>query len=591
MTRAHTHEVKECEKAEKISISAYLCMRLKELGCDHIFGVPGDFSLSFLNVILKSEVKYINTCNELNAAYAADSYARIRGIGALSTTFVVGELSAINGIAGSFSEDVPVVHIGSAPATAHHKKKTLLHHSLYDYSISKRMYDMITIDSVKIDNKESAARDIDRVLINCIKHSKPVYIQLCADYTNELIDKPTSPLKIEHRKSNESNLDTVMKQILSLLKKSQQPVFMPGYELLRFRKTELMKELLEVSKIPFATMIMGKTVISEHHPLYIGLYFGKKGDPHVTQYIEESDCLMIIGEKLMDFNTGFFSATLPENHTLHCNFGKATIGDCSVDEVFVEDIIERLIQAYKSGELKPYNFQSATPPYPQAMHRFTHRPQKRLALERHHTLSLDRMFDTVVSSLPEGVNVLAETGTSLFSASEVMIPNNSQFFGQSFFGSIGYTVGGLVGLCFASPKRTFAFIGDGSLQVTVQDISTILKNKHNPVIVIINNDGYTIERVICDHPYNDIAMWRYSKLAKLFGFKDIPSFITRTEGEFEHAFTYALKHPETTCIIEVVVEKMDCNHTLKCLGKEMAINSNVLEEEQQPSPKRLKSEA
>src|SRR5450759_5770121 len=97
--------------SSEITVAEYLITRLKEIGVDHLFGVPGDFVLGFFNQVLKSDLKYVGTCNELNAAYAADGYARIRGIGAFSSTYGVGELSAINGVAGSFAEKVPVVVI------------------------------------------------------------------------------------------------------------------------------------------------------------------------------------------------------------------------------------------------------------------------------------------------------------------------------------------------------------------------------------------------------------------------------------------------------------------------------------------------
>ncbi|KAH8582544.1 pyruvate decarboxylase [Cryptosporidium sp. chipmunk genotype I] len=562
---------------EMVNVAEYLCIRLRELGCDHIFGVPGDYALSFLNVVMESEIKYIGTCNELNAGYAADAYARVKGIGALSTTFVVGELSAINATAGSFAEDVPVVHICSAPIAKHHKSGTLLHHTLFDYSKTLKMFEQVTASAVKVAEKETAAEIIDNTLLKCITLSKPVYICLCADLVNEYIKRPESPLKKPISRSNISELDLVMKKTIQLIKSAKQPVFILGYELLRVHSTESMNELLEISKIPFSTMIMGKTTIDEQHPQYMGIYLGKKGNPHVKQYVEESDCLIVLGEKMMDFNTGFFSEELPKHCMVYNHLGKSKIGEQEFKEVYVEDIIQRMINLYKTGELKQYNFPGSTPPYPQAMHLFTHRKNKGLGLEPARNLTINRMFDIVASSLPDSVNVLTETGISLFSGLELMLTKNSQFFGQCFFGSIGYSVGATLGLCIASKKRVFSFIGDGSLQVTVQDLSTVFRNCLNPIVIIINNDGYTIERVICDDNYNNIASWKYSKLAKTFGFPNIPSFVCKTEGEFNKSLKFALENPENACLIEVVFERWDCNIILKEMGKEMANNSQIIE--------------
>ncbi|KAF7456917.1 alpha-keto acid decarboxylase family protein [Cryptosporidium felis] len=562
---------------ETVSVAEYLCIRLKELGCDHIFGVPGDYALSFLNVVMNSEIKYVGTCNELNAGYAADAYARIKGIGALSTTFVVGELSAINATAGSFAEDVPVVHICSAPITRHHKNGTLLHHTLFDYSKSLKMFEHVTAEAVKISEKETAPQIIDNILVKCVTLSKPVYICLCADLVNEYVRKPETSLRAEFRQSNPVELELFIKKTSQLLKAAKQPVFIAGYEILRTHSAELMNELLEVSKIPFSTMIMGKSSVDEQHPQFMGIYLGKKGNTHVKQYIEESDCLIVLGEKMMDFNTGFFSEELPRHCMAYNHLGRSIVGSQEFNEIYIEDIIRKLIKLFKTGEIKQFTFPGSTPPFPQAMHLFTHRKNKGLGLEPRRCLTIDRMFDIVASSLPDSINLLAETGISLFSGLDLMLPKNSQFFGQSFFGSIGYSVGATLGLSIASQKRVFSFIGDGSLQVTVQDLSTIFRNSLNPVIIIINNDGYTIERVICDDTYNDIASWKYSKLAKIFGFPDIPSFTCRTEGEFSRSLKFALEHPDNACVIEVLFERWDCNLILKEMGKEMAINSQIIE--------------
>ncbi|KAJ1607489.1 pyruvate decarboxylase [Cryptosporidium canis] len=569
--------IEDSSSNEMVNVAEYLCIRLKELGCDHIFGVPGDYALSFLNVVMNSEISYIGTCNELNAGYAADSYARVKGIGALSTTFVVGELSAINATAGSYAEDVPVVHICSAPIAKHHKNGTLLHHTLFDYSKTLRMFEQVTAAAVKVDQKETAAEIIDDTLLKCVTLSKPVYICLCADLVNEFIKRPEAPLKKTQTRSSSSELDIIMKKTAQLIKNAKQPAFILGYEILRAHSTESMNQLLEISKIPFSTMIMGKTAIDEQHPQYMGIYLGKKGNPHVRQYIEESDCLIILGEKMMDFNTGFFSEELPRHCMVYNHLGKSRIGVHEFSEVYVEDIIQRLINLYKTGELRQYIFQGSTPPYPQAMHIFTHRKNRGLGLEPERSLTINRMFDIVASSLPDSVNVLAETGISLFSGLELMLSRNSQFFGQSFFGSIGYSVGATLGLCIASKKRVFSFIGDGSLQVTVQDLSTIFRNCLNPVIIIINNDGYTIERVICDDSYNNIASWKYSKLPKTFGFSNVLSFVCKTEGEFNESLRFALDNPKNACVIEVVFERWDCNLILKEMGREMANNSQIAE--------------
>ena len=164
-----------------VSVAEYLLIRLKQMGIDHLFGVPGDFVLGFLNEVLESEVHYIGTCNELNAAYAADGYARLKGAGAYVTTYAVGELSALNGLAGAFAERVPVVAITGAPSTIYFRSRALLHHTLGDYRIPLQMYSRVTAAAALLESGESAPADIDRVLAACLAQQRPVYLCLPSD--------------------------------------------------------------------------------------------------------------------------------------------------------------------------------------------------------------------------------------------------------------------------------------------------------------------------------------------------------------------------------------------------------------------------
>src|SRR3989338_10737001 len=162
----------------KITIGDYLLLRLKELGIDDIFGVPGDYNLGFLDQIAAYKgMEWIGTCNELNGAYASYGYARIKGVGALVTTFGVGELSAINGIAGAYAEYVPVVHIVGVPATSIRANKSMVHHTLGDgrFNVFSDMYADITMAQTLL-SENNAAAEIDRVLTVCWLKKRPVYI-------------------------------------------------------------------------------------------------------------------------------------------------------------------------------------------------------------------------------------------------------------------------------------------------------------------------------------------------------------------------------------------------------------------------------
>ena len=262
--------------SSEITVAEHLLIRLKEIGVDHIFGVPGDFVLGFFNQILKSDVKYVGTCNELNAAYAADGYARIRGIGVFSSTYGVGELSAINGVAGAFAERVPVIVITGSPATINFRTRLLLHHTLGDYQIPLKMYEKITVASTQLVSGETAPAEIDRVLSACLSHQQPVYISLPSDVVRMKCNRPSAFHFPAHPRSDQEALGEAIKEAVRMLDKSQKPVVIGDVELIRFKLQTDFARFLDKTGFPYVTMMLGKTLLSEHHPQFIGLFEGDR---------------------------------------------------------------------------------------------------------------------------------------------------------------------------------------------------------------------------------------------------------------------------------------------------------------------------
>ena len=303
----------------EITVGEYLLLRLKEIGVDHMFGVPGDFVMGFLNQLIKSDIKYIGTCNELNAAYAADGYARIKGIGAFASTFGVGELSAINGVAGSFAERVPVVVITGSPATVNFRTHRLLHHTLGDYQIPLKMYEKITVATTQLDNADTAPAEIDRVLQACIRHQQPVYISIPADVVWMKCSRPVSFNFHTHPTSDAESLAEAINEAVEMLESSKLPVVIGDVELVRYKLQNDFSDLLDKTGYPYVTMMLGKTILSEHHPQFIGLFEGNRSREYVCNRVELSDCILKLGALMTDFNTGGFTSNLDESKMISAN--------------------------------------------------------------------------------------------------------------------------------------------------------------------------------------------------------------------------------------------------------------------------------
>ena len=545
----------------EITVAEYLLFRLKEIGVEHLFGVPGDFVLGFFNQVLKSDLKYVGTCNELNAAYAADGYARIRGIGAFSATYGVGELSAINGVAGAFAERVPVVVITGSPATINFRTRPLLHHTLGDYQIPLRIYEKITVASTQLDSAETAPAEIDRVLSACLSHQQPVYISLPADIVMMKCNRPNAFLFPTPAPSDQAALGEALKEALGMLAQAQRPVVIGDVELIRFKLQKEFASFLDKTGYPYVTMMLGKTVLSEHHPQFIGLFEGDRSRDYVRNRVESADCILQLGALLTDFNTGGFTTNLDDSKTISANIRSVKIKHHYYENVNLQDFILGLTEKLLRRDPATLDIQCAAAGC-------VHRRTKPFRPEVAKPLTIKRFFDRLSHFIESNSIVIAETGVSLFSAAEMLMPEGATFIGQTFYGSIGYTVGATLGAGMAAPdRRAVLFVGDGAFQVTCQDLSTMIRNRLRPVIFLINNDGYTIERVISDHTYNDIQPWHYHKLVAVFG--EGLSFDVRTEGELEDALSQAATTPGLV-FIEIHTGRLDCPESLRSAGRSMA---------------------
>ncbi len=541
------------------TVSDYLLVRLKQIGVDHIFGVPGDFVLGFLNQLLQSDVTYVGTCNELNAAYAADGYARIRGVGAVATTFGVGELSALNGIAGAYAERIPVVLIVGSPATAQFASHALLHHTLGDYQIPLRIFEKITTASTQLASAETAPAEIDRVLTACLVHQRPVYFSVPSDVALMACEQPGPFPFPQPEASSPEPLREAVDAVVAALAKAQRPLIIAGVELIRGKLQDEFAALLAASGLPFVTMMMGKTVLSETHPQYCGLFEGDRSIAAVRRRVAEADCVLELGVWLTDFNTGGFTTHLDDARTIQVGHGTVRVRQQNFLNVSLRDCMAGI--ARKMAPLAPAAFM----------------PHVRMALEppvSEDPLTEQRFFDRVGTFLADNAIVLAETGVSLFSVAELHMPEGATFIGQTFYGAIGYTLGATLGAAMAAPeRRVVLFIGDGAFQVACQELSTLLRQHLRPIIFLLNNDGYTIERVICDHPYNDLQPWKYHALVDAFGGGGL-ALDVRTEGELETALERAAEC-ETLVLIEVHTGRMDCSPSLQSAGKAMAAINNL----------------
>lgn len=537
----------------KIKIANYLLEALKRYGITHIFGVPGDYNLSFLDYIEDMDgVDWIGNCNELNASYAADGYARINGIGAIVTTFGAGELSAINGIAGSYSEKVPVVKIVGRPSFNIVENKEVVHHTLGDgdFQVFNKIYSNVTAAQCILTTRNAQA-EIDRVLNICFTEKIPVYIEIPSDIVDKEINIYETP--IQNIETDQESLNSFLKDFSELLGKSKGQAILADYEVSRHKLEKELDSFIKIAKIPCTTLSMGKGVIDETSKYFMGTYNGILSNDNIKNIALNTDLLLMIGAVFTDSTTASFSR-INENIDIieiHPYFSK--IGNVYYNNILMKDVLK---------ELEKFSFSNKATSASIVIEKFT--PTGTLLTQK-------RMLCALQNFLQEDDIFVTEQGTSFFGACELQLPKNAVMIGQPLWGSIGYALAAILGTQMSNPnRRNLLLTGDGALQLTAQEISTMLRHNLKPIIMVINNDGYTVEKLIhgAHREYNNINMWKYYNLPSTFTTKNdlFISYSIRTEKEFFEALE-ASKNADKLVFMELHLTAEDAPELLIKLGK------------------------
>lgn len=540
------------------TVADYLIERLKQAGLEHAFGVPGDYVLTFMDRLIASGVDLIGTCNELNAGYAADAYARIRSIGCIVVTWGVGGFSAMNAVAGAYAEQVPLVVLVGGPRTNQRRSSMLLHHGVGEFSTMQHAYAHITVASVLLDDAGDAPQLIDRALARCLSEKRPIMIEIPVD----IVDQPCQPSNRQTPSgppaSDPDSLNEALDEVMALLASAKRPVILGGVELHRYGLMQQFMRLVEKSKLPVATTLLGKTVISELHPQAIGVYEGAMSRKDVRAIVEASDVLLCIGAWISDINFGVFTGKLEGRQLILANSGRLKISQHVYEQVWIGDVVTGLADRMPAQGLPHPPFESVAK-----------RDAKPSIARRGAKLTVDKVMSRVNDYIRDDTIVVAETGDSLFAAADLVMHHDVGFIGQAFYLSIGYALPAVLGASIAAPnRRVLALIGDGALQMTVQELSSLCRRNIPAVLLIMNNDGYTTERVIHEGPYNDIQQWGYHKLPDVFG--GGWGRRVETEEELDAALNLARCSNDGPAVIEIMLDKLDMSDALKRLGAELS---------------------
>lgn len=538
-----------------MSIGAYLIQKLHNCGVRHIFGVPGDFILGFNKQLEDSPlVEFINTCDEQGAGFAADAYARLQGLGAVCITYCVGGLKIANTTAQAYAEKSPVVIISGAPGASERIHNPLLHHKVRDFDTQYRVFQELTAASTVLDNPDTAFQEIDRVINIALRYKRPVYIELPRDMTHKTGNPKHRP-RLSADSSDPNTLQEALAEAVAAIDSARQPAILAGVEIHRFGLQESLIQLVEKTNIPVAATLLGKSVFGEQHPCYLGVYEGAMGREAVRQYVESSDCLILLGAFMSDLNLGVFTAQLDPKRSINVTSEKASIQFHNYENIRLQDFVRGLVDA----NILPRPLE--LPPRVRLPQLSFPTPGKPITIER--------LFDRLNAFIDDNTIVIADTGDALFAGSDLIVHNCTEFLAPAYYASLGFAVPAALGAQLANPKlRPLVLVGDGAFQMTGLELSTIARYPLNPIVIVLNNGGYGTERPMQDGKFNDVLNWNYSQLPQLLGAGI--GFDVTNEVELERALLASRMNRESFCILDVHLDPSDSSVALKRLTRSLA---------------------
>lgn len=538
------------------SVGEYLIERLCAHGVRHVFGIPGDYVLGFFNMLLASEIQMVNTCDEQGAGFAADAYARVRGLGAVCVTYCVGGLKVANTTAEAFAEKSPVVVISGAPGMKEREKNPLLHHKVREFDTQKKVFEQLTVASTVLSDPQIAFQEIDRVLHAALRYKRPVYIELPRDVVR-LSGIPHHRAAEMHEESRPEALRAALAEAVAMVNGARKPVILADVEVHRFGLQDELLRLARRTNIPVAATILGKSVIGEQHPFYLGVYEGAMGREDVRQYVESSDCVIMLGAFMTDINLGIYTARLDPARSICATSEKLSIRYHAYDEVCFTDFVRGLLKS----RLRRRAVAGLPRPRPKPMGAFKPVAKRKVTVQR--------LFERLNAFLDNDTVVVADVGDSLFGAADLFIHQRTEFLGAAYYASMGFAVPAAIGAQLADRKlRPLVLVGDGAFQMTGMELATAVRYRLNPIVVVLNNAGYGTERQIHDGPYNDLLVWRYDRVPDVLGAGR--GFTVETEDQLDQALRDARAHTSSFCLLDVHLDAHDRSPALQRLAARLA---------------------
>ncbi|MDT7827331.1 thiamine pyrophosphate-binding protein [Pricia sp. S334] len=573
--------------ANQITVGTYLTTRLEQLGVNHLFAVPGDYTSDFLEIVdQQSTIERIGNCNELNAGYAADGYARANGLGAMAVTTGVGAFSALNAIGGAYVEKIPVVLIigtlSNTKLLQEMNEAELYHHQVNDTDFNKTVFKEVTVAFERISNPMAAPAQIDAVITACISQSRPAALEIMEDcyympcpapegtlapvasYESFAVlqqmaaTEPPNKYAAQIVKAVNDSADAIYGQLVA----SKRPILLAGKDIGTQRLQSKFQQLLDAIQAPFATSLLGKSVIAENNAWYIGQWDNVFTQPYTASIADSNDCLIGLGVWNTDLNNfGPPNVTPNDAAPIFASREMVKVGGKQYAQVSLENLMDALIERIRTKGYNPvWNQPPGNPPMP-AIPSPTD------------VITYDHFFDVMSNYLrPEHI-LVSEIGLSTFGGSSFLkTKRQNGYLGQNIWASIGWSVPAGLGASFTPDSRTIVTVGDGAFKLTCQAISTMVMEKRNTVVFVFNNKVYAVEQILLDpKPFetgsnapfeaaNVLQQWDYVSLMNAFSNNDTSagkSANVNTVADLQQILASIDQNPNAAWLVNINLNERD----------------------------------
>lgn len=512
-------------------------------GVDHVFGIPGDFTLQ-LNKMVEDRMAFVGTLDEQGAGFAADAYARLRGLGCVMVTWGVGGLKLVNSTAQAWAESSPVVVVSGAPGVAERADDPLLHHRVKGFDTQRRVMEQVTALAVELDDPASAPERIALAIATAKRRQKPVYIEIPRDVVG--LPAPPLPDIPPEAPPDPALVADAVDDAIAVIRAAERPVIIAGIQVARLGLQAELDALARATGFPVAESLLGKSAVGSYDDWCIGVYAGALSTDAVRERVESSDCVVVLGARLTDLNTGMFTVNVSQSQAILAHPEALTVHRRTYPGVGLRELMHALTKAFPE-ESPPVDH-----PAPQPKDTFAPTPGA--------PLGIASAFAAMRCRLGIGQTVIADPGDALFGAI-TLDTEESGFLACGYYASLGFATPAALGAGLARPdRRPVVIVGDGAFQMTGTEVAATARWGVHPVVIVLNNDGYGTERPMLEGGFNDIPALRYAALPQYLGFG--VGVRADTEDGFDAALAEALDDPSQLRMVEAIIPRHDVSPVL-----------------------------